>query len=171
MIGTAISIALAVLVKGVVGLFPVLIIGLSLFYFKSLKATILSKQFKYAILVFCIIALPWFICRFIAGPDFFIRMWNYDLLQRFNEPIEGHIGNWTYYFVGLQFLFGKIVFILLLIIYIYSLYLITIGNKPLFYPDDMDFLIHWNIHYCRLKVIMVYDSDIPCDQSLDRISS
>ena len=132
LIGTALSIALAVLIKGVVGLFPVLIIGISLFYFKSLKATIFSRQFKYGILIFCIVALPWFILRFIAGSDFIIRMLNYDLLQRFNEPIEGHIGNWAFYFIGLQFLFGKIGFILLLLIFIYSIYLIKIGNKPLF---------------------------------------
>ncbi|VVB51608.1 Undecaprenyl phosphate-alpha-4-amino-4-deoxy-L-arabinose arabinosyl transferase [uncultured archaeon] len=132
LVGTAISIALAVLVKGVIGLFPIIIIGFFLFYFKSLKATIFSKEFKYAVIIFFIIALPWFICRFIAGPDFFTRMLNYDLLQRFYEPIEGHVGNWTYYFIGLQFIFGKIIFILFILIYLYSIYLIKIGNKPLF---------------------------------------
>lgn len=132
LIGVAISIALAILVKGMAGLFPIAIIGIYITYFKKIKATILSKETKYAIFSFLLLILPWFIIRFIRGPDFFIQMFEYDFVRRINEPLEGHVGDWSYYFVQMQTILGSIGFIVLLLSFIYSLYLISKRNKSAF---------------------------------------
>ena len=67
LIGTAIAIAMAVLVKGVIGLFPAIIIMVYLLYFKSLKKTLLNKETLYAILSLCLLILPLFLYRFMKG--------------------------------------------------------------------------------------------------------
>ena len=37
-----------------------------------------------------------------ANPGFFNRMWNYELMGRYSEVIEGHMGPW-YYYIALMF--------------------------------------------------------------------
>jgi 4-amino-4-deoxy-L-arabinose transferase-like glycosyltransferase len=146
-IGVAISTALAVLVKGMVGLFPLAIIGIYITFFKKIKVTILSIESKYAIFSFFLLVLPWFIIRFIRGSDFFIQMFEYDFVARFNEPLEGHVGDWSYYFVQMQMVYGNIGFIILLICLSYSFYLISKRNKSAF------FLVVWILVFISVFTI------------------
>lgn len=137
LIGASISMALAVMVKGVIGLFPAMIILIFLFFFRSLRKTILTRETGYAIFSFSILVFPWFIYRFFKGKDFFSILIGYDLLKRIGEPIEGHVGDWSFYFLVLNQMFGKILFILILVIFVYSIILMSQKNRP------VSFLVIW----------------------------
>ncbi len=130
LIYTSIPIALAVLVKGVIGMFPLAIIFVYMCYSKSFKQYF-NKNSLYALLVFLSITLPWFVIRFFRGSEFFIRMISYDLIKRSVEPIEGHVGGWLYYFSYLKYNLGIFLFILFLIGFIYSVYLMKKKNRSI----------------------------------------
>lgn len=130
LIGTAIAIAMAVLIKGVIGLFPAIIIMVYLLYFQSLKKTLLNKETLYAILSLCLLILPLFLYRFMKGGEYFKTVYEYDLLQRFTEPVEGHVGDASFYFLVLYYSFGIIFFILILLFFSYSINLMLKKNRP-----------------------------------------
>ena len=130
LIYTSISIALAVLVKGIIGMFPLAIIFIYICHSKSFKQYF-NKNSLYASLVFLSITLPWFVIRFFRGSEFFIRMISYDLIKRSVEPIEGHVGGWLYYFSYLKHNLGILLFILFLIGFTYSVYLMKKKNRPI----------------------------------------
>lgn len=129
--GSIIAMALAVLTKGIVGLFPAIIILTYLLYFKSIKKTLLTKETGYALISFSVLVLPLFFYRFIKEKDFFIKVYEYHIIRRISMPVEGHVGDWTFYFVALQNVFGKLFFILILVTFIYSLYLFYNKNKSI----------------------------------------
>ncbi len=129
--------AFAVMVKGVTGLIPAMIILIFLFYFRSLRKNILARETGYAIFSFSTLVFPWFISRFFKGKDFFSILLEYDLLKRIVEPIEGHVGFWSFYFLVLNQVFGEILFILILVIFIYSVILMFRKNRP------VSFLVIW----------------------------
>jgi len=99
-IGSAISIALAVLVKGLVGLFPLVIIGIYLSYFKSIRKNFLTKETRYAIISFFVLVLPLFFYRFIREKDFFIKAFEYHMIKRLMNLWKGisEIGHFIFHY-------------------------------------------------------------------------
>lgn len=130
LIGTFAAMALAVLVKGVIGLFPLIIIGIYLLYFGNLKETFFKRETYYAIFSFCLLVFPLFAYRFIMGAEYFKTIYEYDMLKRFIEPVEGHVGDASFYFSVLYYSFGQILFLLIIVVYFYSTYLMFKKNKP-----------------------------------------
>ncbi len=130
LIGTAAAIALAVLVKGPIGLFPVVIIGIYLVYFKSLKKDLLNKETLYAFLFFCILILPLLAYRYLKGKEYFESVFEYDVVKRFIEPVEGHVGDSLFYFNTLFYSYGELFFILIILVFLYSILLMVKQNKP-----------------------------------------
>lgn len=129
LIGTAVAIALAVLVKGPIGLFPVLIIGIYLVYFSSLKKDLFNKETIYAFLSLCILVLPLFAYRYLKGKEYFQSVFEYDVVKRIVEPVEGHVGDSLFYFNTLFYSYGELVFILIILIFFYSVLLLVKKNK------------------------------------------
>ena len=123
-IPSAISTALGLMTKGVVGLAPIPVALAYLLYERSLKRTVLARETAYAAMAFTGITTPWLIARFLRGSDFFAYMINKDLLRRFSEPIEGHFGDSAYYLMALDTGLGRYWLILLIAAFAYSLYLI-----------------------------------------------
>jgi 4-amino-4-deoxy-L-arabinose transferase-like glycosyltransferase len=130
LIASSASIALAVLTKGVIGLFPIAIVGIYLLYNKSLKKFI-NKKTLYSLLTFFIIVVPWFVLRLFRedGKEFFTQMFYYDILGRTTAALEGHAHEWYYYFSFLTRIFNKPFLILLVISFIYAIYLMKKKDK------------------------------------------
>jgi 4-amino-4-deoxy-L-arabinose transferase-like glycosyltransferase len=110
--GTAVAVALGVLVKGVIGLVPVPVIGLTL----ALRERRLGRVFRArrtwvgAALLVGLVA-PWAVARALAGSDFFVRMVLDDVLRRVSEPIEGHGGDALFYVHALKSGLGTSLFV------------------------------------------------------------
>jgi len=130
LIGTAVAIALAILVKGPIGSFPVLIIGIYLIYFKSLKNDLFNRETLYAFLSFCILVLPLFAYRYLKGKEYFESVFEYDVVKRIVEPVEGHVGDSFFYFNTLFYSYGELFFILIILVFLYSILLMVKKNKP-----------------------------------------
>lgn len=129
LIFTGISLALAIMTKGFIGIFPILIILIYCIFTKSFKKIIRKKEFLYSILCSSLVILPWFFMRLLRGKEFFIKMINIDILQRSSEVLEGHTSNWYFYFETLKFNLGLPFSILALIGFIYLIYLVFKKNK------------------------------------------
>lgn len=129
LIFTGISLSLAIMIKGIIGIFPILIILIYCMLTKSFKKIIRKKEFLYSILYSSLVILPWVFMRLLRGKEFFIKMINIDILQRSSVVLEGHTSNWYYYFEALRYNLGLLFSILALIGFIYSIYLIFKKDK------------------------------------------
>lgn len=129
-VGAVIAVALGFMTKWI-ALSALVIMGIYLIYFKSLKEAVFSKQAGYSAIAFLGISAPWHILRFIKGRDFFITKIRYDIIKRAVTAIEGHSGNWYYYFSALYKDMGGILLSLFVISFFYSMYLFKKKNKSI----------------------------------------
>ncbi|MBE9143818.1 ArnT family glycosyltransferase [Planktothrix mougeotii] len=92
--------ALAVLAKGPIGIvFPILIIGAFLIYTQQWQRVIWEMQLFPGILIFLIIAIPWFILVTLAnGQAYLDTFFGHHNLERFTSVVSNHPGPWFYYF-------------------------------------------------------------------------
>ncbi|MBR9705624.1 glycosyltransferase family 39 protein [Candidatus Pacearchaeota archaeon] len=116
-----IALALGFLVKmAAILVLPIML--LYLLYTKKFKKVLKRKETKKASIIFLIITLPWFILRYLRGKSFFITKIKFDIIQRFGQQLEGHTGDWTYYFKEILKVLGRPLTALLVIAIIYTLY-------------------------------------------------
>ena len=137
--------SLAVLTKGIVGLFFLPIILCYLVYNKNLKQ-IVSKNGLYALTIFVIITFPWFILRTLRQKGFISEMISYDLFKRTTEAVEGHVGGWNYYFTLLAQNLG-LFFMILVISVIYAANRTSKKNK------EYSLLLIWIVFFLGVFTI------------------
>jgi 4-amino-4-deoxy-L-arabinose transferase-like glycosyltransferase len=92
------ALALAVLSKGLMG---VVLPGAALFLYSVFNRDItIWKRMHWisGLLVFLLIAVPWFVLVIKANPEFFQRFFIYEHFQRFTSKVHGRFQPW-YYFV------------------------------------------------------------------------
>jgi len=132
LLGIGVALGLCVLTKGIMVLFPIMIMLIFIISTKSYKKFI-NKKSLYSIFIFLIITLPWFIIRFFSekGKQFLIKMIKYDILKRSSQAIEGHSGDWRFYLYHLQNNLGIFFTILFAISVFYSIYLIKKKHKAI----------------------------------------
>ena len=129
-IASSIALALGFLIKMQAILVLAIIIAY-LLYTKKFKKTIKKEDTNLSIILFFIITLPWFILRYLRGKEFFITKIKWDIIQRFTQSIEGHTGDWTFYFLRIYEGFGYILTIILIFSIIYLTYnLFQKKDKP-----------------------------------------
>lgn len=96
---SSLSLGLAVLTKGPVGIFlPVVIIGLYLTFAKGLKR-LKEIPFASGILLFLVISVPWYFLMYrVHGKEFIDMFFGFHNIVRFLEP-EHSIGDVFYYYI------------------------------------------------------------------------
>ena len=92
--------ALAVLAKGPIGIvFPILIITVFLIYTQQFKKVIGEMQLIPGIIIFLMIATPWFIFVTLAnGQAYLDTFFGHHNFERFTRVVSNHPGPWFYYF-------------------------------------------------------------------------
>lgn len=118
-ISTSIILGLIFMIKGVIVIIPIFIIILH----SLITSTLKKKDLLYSSISFCIVTIPWIILRLINGREFFVRMINYDVLNRSTIAIEGHNSNWYYYVEIIKDNLGITLLIVALISFSYLIYL------------------------------------------------
>lgn len=138
MILFAISSGIAVLTKGPLGIIiPCLVIGLFLVLRKDLKY-LFSKYLFWAMAVFLLVSLPWYILMFKKyGQSFTSEFFYNDHLRRFIEA--EHYNNDTWYFYPLSMVLSMFPWILYVIAGLFYLAKKFTDNKEPFY----DLLLLW----------------------------
>ncbi len=97
------ALALAVLSKGLMG---VVLPGAALFLYSVFNRDIIIwKRMHWitGLLVFLLIAVPWFVLVIKANPEFFQRFFIYEHFQRFTSKVHGRYQPW-YYFIPIMLL-------------------------------------------------------------------
>ncbi|MBU1425102.1 MAG: glycosyltransferase family 39 protein [Gammaproteobacteria bacterium] len=97
------GLALAVLSKGLMG---VILPGAALFLYSAFNRDIVIWKRMYwisGLLVFLLIAVPWFVLVIKANPEFFQRFFIYEHFERFTTKVHGRYQPW-YYFVPILLL-------------------------------------------------------------------
>ena len=97
------ALALAVLSKGLMG---VILPGAALFLYSAFNRDIVIwKRMHWisGLLVFLLIAVPWFVLVIKANPEFFQRFFIYEHFERFTTKVHGRYQPW-YYFVPILLL-------------------------------------------------------------------
>ena len=97
------GLALAVLSKGLMG---VVLPGAALFLYSVFNRDIVIwKRMHWitGLLVFLLIAVPWFVLVIKANPEFFQRFFIYEHFQRFTSKVHGRYQPW-YYFIPIMLL-------------------------------------------------------------------
>ena len=91
------GLALAVLSKGLMG---IILPGAALFLYSVLNRdiTIWKRMHWFSgLLVFMLIAVPWFVLVIKANPEFFQRFFIYEHFQRFTTKVHGRFQPWHYF--------------------------------------------------------------------------
>lgn len=96
-----IFIALAVLTKGPVGIvLPVLIITAFLIYLGNWREVLGEIQLLKGSLIFCVIALPWYVLVIWKNGNAFIdSFFGYHNVERFTQVVNRHSAPWYFYFL------------------------------------------------------------------------
>ncbi|TVQ41913.1 MAG: glycosyltransferase family 39 protein [Gloeocapsa sp. DLM2.Bin57] len=103
---SAVSLALAVLAKGPVGVvLPGLIILAFLLYVGKCKTVVGEMGIIWLTVIFSVIAVPWFVLISQRHSDYIETFFGYHNVQRFTEVVSNHPGPWYYYFIVLLILF------------------------------------------------------------------
>jgi len=136
LIGTGIAIGLGFLTKSIVGLFPILIIGICIIHQNSLKEY-LNKKTLYSALAFLLIVLPWYTLCFFKESNYYKRLYTF-----LNEIIRGPTPpKWSIDpFYYLQVLASNFDFLLLAILITSFVFLLYLAIKKKKYAS---FLIIW----------------------------
>ncbi|PJE68686.1 hypothetical protein COU96_03120 [Candidatus Shapirobacteria bacterium CG10_big_fil_rev_8_21_14_0_10_38_14] len=99
-LGSGIATGLGFLSKSVIGLFPLPIAVLQLFYLKLTRKKFFFKGAWLGLLSLLLVITPWLVARFSVGGEFIRQMYLRDIRLRMNVPLEGHRGDlWFYYYV------------------------------------------------------------------------
>ncbi len=98
LIGCGLTMALAVLAKGAVGLLlPMTILTLFLLWERRLHL-LWDRRLLWGVVLFCLVALPWYVAVGIETKGAFLRgfFWKHHV-ERFQQPMEGHAGSVFYH--------------------------------------------------------------------------
>lgn len=91
------ALALAVLSKGLMG---VILPGAALFIYSLLNRDLVVWKRMYwitGLVVFLLVAAPWFVLVIKANPEFFERFFIYEHFQRFTSKVHGRYQPWHYF--------------------------------------------------------------------------
>ncbi len=92
------SVALALMVKGVAGLLAPVVIALALVSDDRFVSTLQSKHFWRSLVLAVIVAAPWHIVMLMRHGYVFINEYlGYHVIARLSVPLEGHGENYFYY--------------------------------------------------------------------------
>lgn len=95
----ALSTALAVLTKGLMGLFPLVIAGIFVLCKPSRIKSLFNIHTIAAIVIFLLIAVPWFVVQYLNyGNAYTDHFFGYQTFSRISDAISGHSKPWWHYF-------------------------------------------------------------------------
>jgi 4-amino-4-deoxy-L-arabinose transferase-like glycosyltransferase len=94
----AIAMTLAVLTKGVAGLFLTPVIAATCFFFPPVKNILTSRHLYFSIGIFLLFGVGYYFLREHFNPGYIKNVFDNEITGRYNSTVEQHVGGfWMYY--------------------------------------------------------------------------